>query len=407
MNHLDKQTRLALRLRSLSLKRWGPEGEVTLLGRHKSFREAQKRLLQFSLVDRPILIHGESGVGKEMFARSLYLLSERRAGPFLSVNCAQFQSEDLLVSELFGHTAGAFTGATSDRVGLFERAEGGVVFLDEVGELTQKAQAMLLRTLGEGEVMRLGESTPQYVDVRVVAATNRNLREEVEAGRFRSDLFYRLCYLHLHLPPLRERGEDWKIIIEDYLDDLNYEHGFTDAASQRLLTEPALDLLGAYPWPGNVRELQAVADVGFCLAPGAEIDVEHVAERLHAAPKLNGASPAMAATSTAVSGSGPGDGGARIGQGAPSGTLSRTDDDPLARYYAMESGESTFWEAIRAPYLDRDLNRVEVRIVVARGLSATGGSYKKLLPLFGIDEDDYLKFMDFLRHHRLKPPQPW
>ncbi len=407
MSHFDKQTRLAMRLRSLSLKRWGPEGEVVLLGRHQSFREAQKRLLQFSALDRPIFVSGESGVGKEMFARALYLLSERSGKPFLSVNCAQFQSEDLLVSELFGHTEGAFTGAVGERIGLFERADGGIVFLDEVAELTPKAQAMLLRTLGVGEILRLGESHPRYVDVRVVAASNRDLTDMVEAGTFRSDLFYRLCYLHLGIPPLRDRGQDWVIILEDYLEDLNHAHDYTEVASQRLFTDAAMDLLSGYHWPGNIRELQALTDVGFCLATNGMIGPEHLSERLDAAPRPPSARSDRRPT---LNGASVGSNGSLRSQdrGEPVVVESEASDtpeplDPLARYHAMEAGEEDFWTIIRAPYLDRELNRAQVQRVVARGLRASGGSYKRLLPLFGVDGDDYLKFMDFLRHHRLKP----
>lgn len=366
MDHLEKQTRLALRLRSLSIKRWGQNAELILLGRDPGFRAVQQQLMQFARIDRPLLLTGESGVGKEAFARALYLLCERNGLPFMTVNCAQFQSEDLLVSELFGHTKGSFTGAVTDRRGLFEVAEGGVVFLDEVGELTPKAQAMLLRTLGEGEILRLGESEPHHVDVRIVAATNRDLVQMVEDGRFRNDLYYRLCYLALEIPPLRDRGSDWQIILDDYLDDLNYLY-----KTEKTLGEATRRLLDGYPWPGNVRELRGIADVGYCLTEDV-IEPEHVASRLHRVPH------------------------ARNGRRQAGGTAQRT-------YYDLESGEADFWALVRKPYLERDLNRSQVRRIVAQGLEETNGSYKDLLPLFGVADSDYLKFMDFLRHHRLKP----
>lgn len=365
---LDKQTRFALHLQTESIKQWGTTGAVVLLGRDPAFRDVQDRLRRFLPLDRPVLITGESGVGKEAFARALYLLGERRCGPFLSVNCAQFRSEHLLVSELFGHKKGTFTGATADRKGLFEQADGGVVFLDEVGEMTAEVQAMLLRTLDRGEVLPLGVSEPRHVDVRVVAATNRDPAACVEAGTLRRDLYYRLAHLRLVVPPLRDRGDDWRIILTDSLHTLNREHG-----TDKQLSDAALHRLGRYPWPGNVRELLALADSAYCVSPSGVIDVEHVSDPLRTAPRV-GPTP-----------------GARRG------------DRTTHLFRSMERGQQTFWDAVHQPYLDRDLNRAQVRRIVADGLRVSGGRYKALLPLFGIDDDQYHKFMDFLRHHDLKP----
>ncbi len=358
---------MARKLRRLSVQVWGERSAVELLGRHPALEQAQEKLLRFAQAESPVLIMGESGAGKELFARSLYLLCNRRGKPYLSVNCAQYQGENLLVSELFGHKKGSFTGAVADRRGIFEEGDGGVVFLDEVGELPLKAQAMLLRTLGQGEIMRLGECRAKTVDVRVVAATNRELKQMVTAGRFRKDLYYRLCYLRLPIPPVRERGQDWRIIAEAHLARLNRQND-TDKA----LSEASRARLGVYHWPGNVRELRGIIEMAFCLSPGPLIEPEHFESDLEPSDGLP-AAPHPAAF------------------------------DPSARYRKMLLGDQDFWDAVRRPFLDRELNRAQVREIIVRGLQESEGSYKRLLDIFRISQDDYLKFMDFLRHHRLKP----
>ncbi len=364
---LPKQIELAERLKALSVEQWGVRGAVNLLGRHPALREAQQKLSRFARVDSPILIMGESGVGKELFARSLYLFSHRKGKPFLTVNSAQYQDENLLVSELFGHKKGSFTGAVSDRRGIFEEADGGIVFLDEVGELPLKAQAMLLRALGEGEIMRLGECHHRKVDVRVVAATNQDLKQMVAQGRFRQDLYYRLCYLRLVLPPVRERGNDWKLIAEDWLAQLNHKH-----STSKQLSAASVAVLGGYHWPGNVREIRGIIEIGFCLSGSLLIEPEHFQNELESAT-------GVAALGASVSA------------------------EPANSYRQMALGDQDFWEVVRQPFLDRELNRAQVQAIIKQGLEESEGSYKRLLDIFQVPQDDYLKFMDFLRHHRLKP----
>ncbi|MEM1056004.1 MAG: sigma 54-interacting transcriptional regulator [Bacteroidota bacterium] len=365
-------TPLASQIAARSEAQWGRTGIVRMIGVSSALQDALDRTSRFARVDRPVLIQGESGVGKELFARSCYLLSPRSGTPFLSVNCAQFVDENLLISELFGHKKGAFTGAASDRKGLFEEAERGVLFLDEVGELTPRAQAALLRAIGVGEVVRLGESKARRVDVRVVAATNRDLRAMVSAGTFREDLYYRLAPLRLHVPPLRERGDDWRLIAEAYLAQLCRQYG-----EVKRFTEDALARLARHSWPGNVREVRGLLDMAFCLASGERIEASDIEAEL-TLPMGDGALP-DAALEVAAGG---------------------TSRDPFAR---MSTGEASFWTVVRDPYLDRELNRDEVRQIVERGLAQSGGSYKRALRAFGLPEAEYLKFMDFLRHHRLKP----
>lgn len=408
------QTPLARRLQGLSRTAWGRDGVVTMLGRHDAFVQAQDRLARYSDIDRPVLLQGESGVGKELFARSLHLLSDRRPRPFVAANCAVFQNEHLLVSELFGHAAGAFTGADSRRCGLFETAAGGTLFLDEVSELPPRAQAALLRALGEGEVRRLGDDQLRTVDVRIVAATNQDLGDRVRRGRFRADLYHRLGGLHLTIPPLRRRGADWRLLFDAYLDRLNREHDLAGSPDERSLTDRAAAVLAGYRWPGNVRELHAVADVGFCLAADGRIEPRHLRPRLHRSLSASAGDgvvcePASELAASELPACGLAPSSIRCSDcndRSPGGAVEKPRDLDR-RYHALATGKADFWATIHKPYLDRDLNRKQVRTLIARGLRVTEGSYVRLLPLFGIDRDDYSRFMDFLRHHRLKPPASW
>ena len=367
---------VAQRVADLSRDRWGVARETVVVGRDPALVAALDRAARFAEADGPVLITGETGTGKELFARAVYLLGRRSRKPFLAVNCAQYHDGQLLASELFGHRKGAFTGAVNDHRGVFEEADGGVVFLDEVGELSVPAQAMLLRVLGEGEILSVGATQSRAVNVRVIAATSRDLRPMIESGRFRADLYYRLRHLQVRVPALRERGDDWRLILDHYL-----ERVVQRESSRKRFSSHALSLLGRYDWPGNVRELRSLVDTGYYVSEGPTIEAEHFAEALEAearAEQFRG----VPMTSTAPN--------------APAGALG-------AAYARMLAGDGTFWELVHAPYMDRELSRAEVRLVVERGLVATRGSYKRLLSLFGVADGDYLKFMDFLRHHDLKP----
>ena len=212
-----------------------------------TLREAVQRA---SRAPFPVLIEGESGSGKELVARAIHKLSPRHTRRFCAINCAAL-SDELVEAELFGHTRGAFTGAASERAGLFEEADGGTLFLDEVGELSGRAQAKLLRVVQEGEVKRVGENLPRRVDVRIVAATNRRLEDEASHGRFRTDLRFRLDVLRIVVPPLRERASDIPILALHF-----WRHACSRVGSSATLGPDALAALSRYDWPGNVRELQ-------------------------------------------------------------------------------------------------------------------------------------------------------
>jgi DNA-binding NtrC family response regulator len=218
-----------------------------------------------------VLLHGESGTGKELFARLLHEKSARGAAPFVALNCAAIP-EALLESELFGHEKGAFTGAVGRKVGRFERAHGGTLFLDEVGDLSLGAQAKVLRALQEREVERVGGEGVLQVDVRVVAATNKDLAREVAMGRFREDLYYRLAVVVLTLPPLRERGDDIRLLAEHCVARFAYAH----RRATRAISREALALMAAYPWPGNVRQLYNVLERAVLLADGPVLLPAHL-----------------------------------------------------------------------------------------------------------------------------------
>ena len=229
--------------------------------------------------DVSVLVSGESGTGKELCARALHYNSMRRDGPFVAENCGALPDE-LLESELFGHKRGAFTGASDDRVGLFELADGGTVFLDEIGEISPAFQVKLLRVLQEGEIRPLGSNKRRKVDVRVVTATNRDLEAEVRAGRFREDLYYRLATFTIELPPLRDRREDIAVLAHALLEDLQTQLGKRVGGISR----ESLACLEAYPWPGNVRELQNELKRMLVLAQDDVLDANLLSPRiLHAA----------------------------------------------------------------------------------------------------------------------------
>jgi len=267
------------------------EGEG-LAGRAPAMIELYKEIARVAPSRSTVLVTGESGTGKELVARSLHKHSKRSSGPFVAVNCGAL-TETLLEAELFGHVRGAFTGAASDRRGMWEEAEGGTLFLDEVGETSPAMQVKLLRALQEGEVRRVGAPRPVRVDVRVLAATNRDLEEEVSVGRFREDLFYRLSVITLRVPPLRERRGDIPLLAERFL------RAAAQRAGRRLrLSEAALARLITYAWPGNVRELESAVEYAALHARGAEVEPEELPAKLQpsgARARGAAASPALAA----------------------------------------------------------------------------------------------------------------
>jgi two-component system response regulator HydG len=247
-----------------------------LVGRTAAMREVFDAVRRVAATDATVLVTGETGTGKELVARAVHQSSARRGGPFVAVNCAAL-SEGLLETELFGHLRGSFTGAVADKAGLFEAANGGTIFLDEIGDVGPALQQRLLRALQEREVRRVGAVRSTPVDVRVVAATRRDLRREVAEGRFREDLFYRLNVFPVALPPLRERAADVPLLVEAALAGLR-------RGRPRLACSPlAMRTLRAYPWPGNVRELLAALESAAIRADGDRIEAQHLPGEVRAA----------------------------------------------------------------------------------------------------------------------------
>jgi DNA-binding NtrC family response regulator len=262
-----ERTRLLEETRAQRAKTGGGEPRIeSIVGKSPQMLDVYKMVARVAPTLSTVLVVGESGTGKELVARAIHTHSPRASGPFVAVNCTAL-TESLLESELFGHAKGAFTGAVAMKRGLFEEAQGGTLFLDEIGDVAGKMQAQLLRVLQEGEIRRVGGSEPVKVDVRVVAATNRDLEEEVRAGRFREDLYFRINVVTIRLPPLRDRPTDIELLVNHFLAKYAARERRADAG----IAPDAMQVLKRYAWPGNVRELENVIERALALAKDAVI----------------------------------------------------------------------------------------------------------------------------------------
>ncbi len=250
--------------------------KLGFIGRSKAFQDLCFRLKQLKDVDSTLLLLGESGTGKEVVARVLHKISNRANERFEAINCAAIP-DNLLESELFGHKRGAFTDAKTDRKGIFELCSRGTLLLDEIGDMPLSLQAKLLRVLQEKVVTPIGSSTPVKVDTRVIAATHRDLVEEIESGRFREDLYYRISVVPLHIPPLRHRKDDIPLLVESFIFEFNERF----SRSIRSPTEAVMRRLVAYDWPGNVRELRNAIERAVVLTQNDEIGLEDLFQHLH------------------------------------------------------------------------------------------------------------------------------
>ena len=313
-----------------------------------------------AISDGKVLITGESGVGKDLIARRIHSRSRRTNHPFVPVNCAGL-TESLLESELFGHVKGSFTGAYRDKLGKLQTANRGTIFLDEVGEMSLRMQAMLLRFLENGEIQAVGSDTRQStVDVRVIAATNRNLPDLIAAGQFREDLLYRLRVIHLEVPPLRLRRDEIPVLVN---------HFITRTHRRASFTPEAMEALCRYRWPGNVRELQNVVEQAMWLSHGDLVDVAQLPEIL------------------------------RVPAQPVRPTRERRVQVADELYAALVNGGYSFWDHIYPLFLSRDITRHDMRELVRKGLSTTRGNYRQLLKLFGMANQDYKRFLNFLAAH--------
>lgn len=268
INNAAQQRRLELELNRL---KESSGGQPKIIGESVPMKALRQQLTLMAQTNGRVLIYGESGTGKELIAHAIHAASSRAREPFVEVNCAAIP-EELIESELFGHRKGSFNGALEDKVGKFQKADSGTLFLDEVGDMSLKTQAKVLRALEEQRFEPVGAVESAKVDVRVVASTNKNLEEEIERGNFREDLFYRLNVIPFHVPPLRERIEDIRMLASYFLQEFTTSYG----RKPKDLTEEALRVLEEYPWPGNIRELRNLMERIVIMNPQTRIDARHI-----------------------------------------------------------------------------------------------------------------------------------
>jgi transcriptional regulator with GAF, ATPase, and Fis domain len=355
-----------------------------LIGASEAIRSLETDVACASRSDAKVLITGETGVGKDVVARLVHERSSRASAPIVCVNCAGIP-DSLLESELFGHVRGSFTDAYRDKPGLLETASNGTVFLDEIGEMSARMQAVLLRFLETGELQRVGAARPHArADVRLLTATNRDLQAQISSGAFREDLYYRVNVIRIHIPPLRERLEDIPLLLGYYLELYGRHHRVAPPP----LGAEAMDALLAHPWPGNVRELKNVAERIVLNAVGRD----SWAGGLPRDVLKDLANEADASLPT------------------PAQERRSFADETAAQM--LDGGES-FWSTVYAAFMAHDLTRDDLRRIVRRGLDKSDGNYRTLVQLFNMPPEDYKRFLSFLRKHdchqatqRLRPEHP-
>lgn len=352
-------------------------GSVQLIGSSPAILELKEELERVARSDAKVLITGESGSGKEVVARAINSASARANEEFIAVNCGGIP-ETLLESELFGHVKGSFTGAYRDKPGRFESARGGTIFMDEIGEMTLRMQALLLRFLETGEIQKVGaDRHGRASDVRVMAATNRDLRHLIAQGQFREDLFYRLNVIHIAVPPLRARRDDIPLLVDHFLQTIvrptgapqeDVAHG--DGRVVSGISAEALAALCVYPWPGNVRQLHNMIERLVVTSRHPTIQLEDLPHEIRSA----------------------GPGGM-----PPRRERRRTVSSDL--YKKMIDSRESFWTAVYPLYMNREITRNNVRELLHKGLEETRGNYKIVLNLFNMESRDYKRFLNFLRKH--------
>jgi transcriptional regulator with GAF, ATPase, and Fis domain len=342
--------------------------EPQLIGQSEPIRKVRSDIECACRSDAKVLITGETGVGKEVVAQLIHRKSARATASLLTLNCAGLP-DSLLESELFGHARGSFTGAFRDKLGLLELAKSGTVFLDEVGEMSTRMQVVLLRFLETGEIQRVGADRGHTrVNVRLITATNRDLQQQIVAGAFREDLYFRLNVIRICIPPLRERIEDLPLLLDRFFAMYSTEH----RVPRPELSVGAVDALRAYPWPGNVRELKNVVERVVLRSGGRTVSpCDLPTDLLHPAKT-----------------------------GAPSGSADQPTTSVAEDLAAemLRNGQS-FWAVVYPLFMSRDLTRADLRRVIQIGLEGTNGNYRLLVQLFNMPSEDYKKFLGFLRKH--------
>jgi transcriptional regulator with PAS, ATPase and Fis domain len=365
-----------------------------LIGTSAAMKFLREEIDRLTGSDAKVLITGETGVGKELVARFIHQSSMRHDRPFVPVNCAGLP-ETLLESELFGHVKGSFTGAFRDKPGKLELADRGTIFMDEIGEMTLRMQGLILRFLETGELQKVGGGRHDgRVDVRVVAATNRNLQDMIAAGTFREDLFYRLNVIHLRVPALRERREDIPALVDHFVTVYASPNGNGNGPQRagngngsgggaqpgngfvvREISPDALTLLTGYSWPGNVRELENVIERLMVTGRTPTVNPQDLPNEILSHRTINH---------------------------APRRERRRTVADGL--YKKLIEERQSFWAAVYPLYMQREITKQNVREVVRKGLEEARGNYKIVARLFNLDPGDYKRFLNFLRKHDCQLP---
>ena len=354
------------------------QGNGELIGTSNAMVELVQEIERIARSEAKVLVTGESGVGKELVASAIHRRSSRASRQLVTVNCAGLP-ETLLESELFGHVKGSFTGAYRDKIGKLELADGGTIFLDEIAEMTPRMQGLLLRFMETGELQKVGsDRITTRVNVRVIAATNRNLRDMITEGTFREDLYYRLNVIHLTVPALRERREDIPPLIEHFLAQFSRGangNGNGHGHVAKALAPDTMRLLCEYSWPGNVREL------------------ENVIERL----VVTGRSDSILPEELPVE--------VRMQSNVslrPKRERRRTVADDL--YKRLTEERESFWAAVYPLYMEREITKGNVRDLVRKGLEDARGNYKIVAKIFNMEQRDYKRFLNFLRKHDCQVP---
>jgi DNA-binding NtrC family response regulator len=343
-----------------------------MVGMSEATRIVREEAEYAALSDAKVLITGESGSGKEIVARMVHEQSLRARGPLVTINCAGVP-DSLLESELFGHVKGSFTDAHRDKRGWLESAHNGTVFLDEVGEMSLRMQAALLRFLETGEIQRVGaDHGAPSVNVRVITATHRHLLERIADKTFREDLYYRLNVVHIEIPPLRARREDIPVLFHHFLPMFASSH----RRAVPVIEPAAMALLVAYDWPGNVRELRNIAERLVLKCRSGIVDIGMLPSEI------------VRTTPRAVA-------------GVLSPSVQPLHEELFER---MVQGRESFWSCVYEPFVAHDLTRITLREVIRLGLEKTHGNYRALVAMFNMAPQDYKRFLNFLRKHECHMP---
>ena len=346
-------------------------GSGQLIGESLPIRELREEIGRVARSEAKVLVTGESGVGKELVASALHTQSARAGREFVTVNCAGIP-ETLLESELFGHVKGSFTGAYRDNPGKLELADKGTVFLDEIGEMTLRMQGLLLRFLETGDIQKVGSHRANgRLDVRVIAATNRDLPALIQQGQFREDLFYRLNVIRIVVPPLCDHRDDIPILIDHFIAKYTKHNGH----AARTIAPDARDVLIGYSWPGNVRELENVIERLVIRGRTEVLTVDDLPPEVRAQRSVSL---------------------------KPKQERRQTIADEL--YKRLTAERQSFWTTVYPLYMQRDITRSNVREVIRMGLEESRGNYKIVARIFNMEPHDYKRFLNFLRKHDCQLP---